>query len=201
MAEPEPDHPDRALVDQLNHGSGMALTTLFDRHADAIYNYCFRRTASWDAAEDATATVFLEVWRGRAKVTVHDGSALPWLYGIANNVCRNTARSSHRALRALGRLPYDGSTPDHADLVTSRVDSERRMAAVLAEIARLPRHEQEVLALVVWTGLSYDETATALGVPVGTVRSRLSRTRRRLSLTLDSTPPRPTRLPSEDDHA
>lgn len=201
MAQHETEQSDSALVDELNRGSGAALATLFDRHVDAIYNYCFRRTASWHAAEDATATAFLEAWRGRAKVNVYDDSALPWLYGIANNVCRNTARSSRRGLLALARVPSETATPDHADRVVSSIDSERRMAAVLAEIDRLPRHEQDVLSLVVWTGLSYDETAAALDVPVGTVRSRLARARRRLSLRLDDAPTHSTIASSEDDHA
>ncbi len=59
MAPPASAEPDTVLVSQLNHGSGAALTALFDRHADAIYNYCFRRTASWHVAEDAAATVFV----------------------------------------------------------------------------------------------------------------------------------------------
>jgi RNA polymerase sigma factor (sigma-70 family) len=171
---------DADLVARLRGGDRDALAALFDEHADAIYNHCFRRTASWDLAEDATSSVFLEAWKGRSRVQVHEGSALPWLYGVATNVCRNLTRSSRRQLRVVGRVPT-GPEPDHADGVASAVDSERRMAAVLAAIRELPRHEQEVLALVVWAGLSYEAAATALGVPVGTVRSRLSRARARLT--------------------
>jgi len=72
---------------------------------------------------------------------------------------------------------------DHAEQVGERVDAEARMRAVLSAIDELPEHEREVLALVAWAGLTYDEAAVALDVPVGTVRSRLSRARRRLSLT------------------
>jgi len=184
MAQLTSGEPDRELVSQLNQGSGAALTALFDRHADAIYNYCFRRLASWHLAEDAAAVVFLETWRGRARVETYDESALPWLYGIANNVCRNLSRSSRRHLHAVGRLPSEGAADDHAEGVADRLDSERRMATVLAQIRRLPRHEQEVLALVVWTGLTYEQTAAALEIPVGTVRSRLSRARQRLAASL-----------------
>ncbi len=189
MAQPISAEPDPLLVSQLNGGSGEALTALFDRYADAVYNYCFRRTASWHVAEDATATVFLEAWRGRERIATYDESALPWLYGIANNVCRNLSRSARRHLHAGGRLPSEGAADDHADGVADRLDSERQMAAVLAAVRRLPRREQEVLALVVWTGLSYEQTAAALEIPVGTVRSRLSRGRGRLSsaLSRDST--------------
>lgn len=187
--DPYSDGSDEALVRELRRGSSEALTTLFDRYADNVHTYCFRRTASWSTAEDATANVFLEVWRGRSKVTTAHGSALPWLYGVANNVCRNANRSSNRWLRMLSRVPQQPSEHDHADLVAGRIDSERQMADVLAAIERLSQSEQDVLALVVWSGLTYEAAAAALGVPVGTVRSRLSRARRRLAMTID--------LPSE----
>jgi len=169
--------------------AGPALAALFDRHADAIYNYCFRHTASWSTAEDATSTVFLEAWRGRARVAVHDETALPWLYGIANNVCRNLARSHRRMTHAVSRVSHEGTTPDHADSVVRRLDSQRQMATLLEKVAALPRREQEVLALVVWSGLSYEAAAATLDVPVGTVRSRLSRARTRLARSLDQVAP------------
>lgn len=198
MAQPHTEDTDEALVVELRRGSCDALTTLFDRYADDVYTYCFRRTASWSTAEDASATVFLEIWRGRSKVVTSDGSALPWLYGVANNVCRNAIRSSHRWTRALSRLPIPQAELDHADSVADWLDSERRMASVLAAIAGLSQPEQDVLALVVWSALSYDAAATALGVPVGTVRSRLARARRRLALAVDIPPL--SDPASKDDH-
>src|SRR6476469_9521428 len=93
---PSLDRTDSQLVDELRKGSSAALAALFDRHVDAVYTYCFRRTASWHLAEDATSTVFLELWRGRSRIQEHDGSALPWLYGIARNVCRSNDRSLRR---------------------------------------------------------------------------------------------------------
>jgi RNA polymerase sigma-70 factor (ECF subfamily) len=178
---------DDQLVAQLRSGSGDALGELFDRHADRIYTYCFRRTASWAVAEDATSTVFLEAWRARERAVVPDDSgrsALPWLYGIATNVCRNLSRSQRRHAAALGRLPRPPHGPDHADDTVDRIDSERTMARITAALADLSERDREVIALVVWSGLSYEEAAGALGVPVGTVRSRLSRARARLGATL-----------------
>jgi RNA polymerase sigma-70 factor (ECF subfamily) len=177
------DSSDRELVEELRLGSSHALGELFDRHADRIYTYCFRRTASWAVAEDATSTVFLEAWRARERAATYDdagSSALPWLYGIATNVCRNLTRSQRRHLSALGRLPRPTHGPDHADEVGDRIDSERAMARVVAELAGLPERDREVIALVVWSGLTYEEAAEALGCPVGTVRSRLARARARL---------------------
>lgn len=169
------------LVAGLCRDDPEALAELFDRHGDRIYNHCFRATGDWAVAEDATATVFLEVWRHRRRVRAHDGSALPWLYGVATNVCRNLTRSQRRGRRAVAALPRPLAEPDHAERVTERVSSQERMRAVLAAIEDLPPREREVLGLVVWSGLTYEQAAAALDVPVGTVRSRLSRARARLT--------------------
>jgi RNA polymerase sigma-70 factor, ECF subfamily len=187
MATHDLDRSDVLLVDDMRRGSSAALAALFDRHADAVYTYCFRRTASWHTAEDATSTVFLEYWRGRTRAKVIDDSALPWLYGIARNVCRSADRSARRLTRALQRVPQEveAAGDEMADGVVRRVDSEERMASVLEAIAGLPERERDVLELVVWAGESYEATAAALRIPVGTVRSRLSRARQRLSLSVD----------------
>lgn len=169
------------LAERLRAGEPDALAELFDRHGDRIYNHCFRATGDWTEAEDATSTVFLEVWRHRRRVVLHDDSVLPWLYGVATNVCRNATRSRRRWLRAVSALPRPDTEPDHAERVTDRLGSSARMQAVLAAIDALPPHEREVLGLVAWSGLSYEQAAAALDVPVGTVRSRLSRARARLT--------------------
>jgi RNA polymerase sigma-70 factor, ECF subfamily len=153
--------------------------TLFERHGRAIYNYCFRRTADWSAAEDITSVVFLEAWRKRKDVRPHGASVLPWLYGVATNVLRNRSRSLRRHRAALERLPR-GHEPDFADDVAERLDDEHLMRAVLDTFRALPKRDQDVLALCVWSELSYEEAAVALDVPVGTIRSRLSRARARL---------------------
>ncbi|GAA4366141.1 RNA polymerase sigma factor [Nocardioides caricicola] len=169
------------LVERLRDGDPDALAALFDSYGDRIYNHCFRATGDWAEAEDATSTVFLEVWRHRRRVLLHDDSVLPWLYGVATNVCRNLTRSRRRRLRAVAALPRPAAEPDHADRVTDRLGSTARMQAVLDAVEALPAHEREVLGLVAWSGLSYEQAAAALDVPVGTVRSRLSRARSRLT--------------------
>jgi RNA polymerase sigma-70 factor (ECF subfamily) len=160
-------------------GDASAFGVLFERHSRAVYNFCFRRTGDWTVAEDLTSVVFLEAWRRRGEVRLKDGRALPWLLGVAVNVLRNRRRSERRHRAALERLPIQRAV-DFADDADGRLDDELRMRATLRTIAKLPRREQEVLALCVWPGLSYEDAALALNLPVGTVRSRLSRARVRV---------------------
>ena len=156
-----------------------AFGLLFERHAKPIYNYCFRRSGNWTAAEDLLSVVFLEAWR-RRDVDVAEGMVLPWLYGVATNVCRNATRSQRRYRQALQRMPPVQPTPDFSGDIEARLDDERQMQSVLALVGRLRKEEQDVFWLCGWSELSYEEAATALHVPVGTVRSRLSRARARL---------------------
>jgi len=144
---------------------------LFERHGRAVYNYCFRRTADWAAAEDLTSVVFLEAWRKRKEVRLHDESLLPWLYGVATNVLRNRSRTLRRYHAALERLPR-GHEPDFANDAAERIDDERQMRDVLEAVRVLPKRDRDILALCVWQGLSYEEAAVALELPVGTVRRR-----------------------------
>jgi RNA polymerase sigma factor (sigma-70 family) len=159
---------------------GEAFGELFARHMNAVYNHCFRRTGSWSVAEDLTSVVFLEAWRRRRDVRLAGESVLPWLLAVANNATRNADRSLRRHRRLQARLPDPGTVPDIAEDAATRADDERAMRLVLAELRTLGEPEREVLALVDWAGLSYAETAIALHIPVGTVRSRLNRARQHL---------------------
>jgi len=170
---------DGELWSAVARGDADAFGLLFERHGRSVYNYCFRRTGNWTRAEDLTSVVFLECWR-RRHVSLEGGKALPWLLGIATNVCRNQRRSLARHQAALRRLPLPESTSDFADETLERLEDEQRMRAVLSVVSRLPKREQDVLALCLWCELSYRDAAAALQIPVGTVRSRLARARARL---------------------
>jgi RNA polymerase sigma factor (sigma-70 family) len=176
---------DRELWRLAGDGDGGAFGELFDRHATAVYNHLFRRTADWADAEDLTSAVFLQAWRRRGKVVIDRESALPWLLGVANHVLRNSRRASRRYRAALARaVPPDALAPDHADTVAAAVDSERQMVELRRAISDLPRHEREVVELCTWSGLDQRAAAVALGVSLGTVKSRMHRARRRLAARL-----------------
>ncbi|MEH0576574.1 RNA polymerase sigma factor [Streptomyces sp. B21-108] len=166
---------------RIRAGDHDAFGELFDAYARSVYNHAYRLTGEWTVAEEVVSLTFLDAWRLRAKLDEDGGSLRPWLLGIATNVTRNTRRAARRHAAAVARLPRDEAVRDFADEVAGRVDDAARLDLVRTALAKLRRAEREVLALCVWGGLDYQAAAEALGVPVGTVRSRLSRARTKLA--------------------
>jgi RNA polymerase sigma-70 factor (ECF subfamily) len=165
---------------RIRAGDADAFGALFDEHADAVHRHAVWSLGDQAHAEDVVSLTFLEAWRIRA--TLHpDGDGLrPWLLGIATNVLRNRRRAARRHREALGRLPAPDPVADFADEVVARLHDAEQLAAAVAALRALRRTDREVFLLCVWSQLDYASAAEALGIPVGTVRSRLSRARTRL---------------------
>lgn len=175
-----PSNEDRIWSD-VREGDPRAFEVLFDRYADFIYNVAFRRTGSWDVAEEIVSSVFLEAWRQRDRVETRDGTIRPWLIGVTLNQIRRHWRQTERSRKASLRLVADQDHQhDHAEEVARCLDAEKQMARILTELDELPIDQREVLELWVWEELSYEDIAVSLGIPIGTVRSRLHRARERL---------------------
>lgn len=174
--------PDPLLWRRAVAGDADAFGLLYERHDRAVLSFCLWRTGDPALAEDLTSTVFLEAWRRRAKTPLRTESARPLLLAIATNVLRNQWRTRKRHRAALDRLGRATEPrPDHDDDAAERLDAAARLHEVRAQLDALPQREREVLALVALADLSYDEVAVALDLPIGTVRSRLSRARARLA--------------------
>ncbi|MFJ7130203.1 RNA polymerase sigma factor [Streptomyces sp. NPDC098101] len=174
------------MRDRFRAGDPSALGEAYDEHARVLYHYAFRVCGDRAAAEDVVSAAFLEAWRCRGKVHADGGSLRPWLLGIATNIMRGAAREARRRDAALARLPERGVLPDFADDVLARMTDGEQVRAARVALGRLRRREREVFTLVVWAGLDYAAAGEALGIPVGTVRSRLSRARERLRKLADA---------------
>jgi RNA polymerase sigma-70 factor (ECF subfamily) len=177
LSDPESDE---ALWTRSRAGDTVAFAVLFDRHADAVYTHGVRRTGSRTDAEDLTTMVFLAAWRKAGGVRFVDGSLKPWLLVVASNLARTQARSRRRYEHLVARLPRDDLEPDIADEAIRDVAAEQFSRQLAGCLALLRAAEQDVIALCDIEELSYADAARALGVPIGTVRSRLSRARRKL---------------------
>ncbi|MGW1224026.1 RNA polymerase sigma factor [Streptomyces sp. NPDC001515] len=171
---------EHSLRARIRAGDPDAFGTLFDDHARTVFRYAARSTGDTAGAEDIVSLTFLEAWRLRTTLRESDEELKPWLLGIATNVLRNTRRAARRHDAALTRVPVRPAVPDFADELVGRIHDAEQLAAARAALARLRPKEREVFLLCVWDGLDYRQAARALGVPVGTVRSRLSRARKRL---------------------
>lgn len=181
---------------RVRDGDPDAFGELFDSHARAVHGLACRLTGSRAEAEEIVSLAFLEAWRLRQRVEPEGESLRPWLLGITVNVVRNFTRAARRHQAALARLPEPRAVPDFADEVVTRLDDAARLDAVRAAFGRLRPQEQDVVALCVWSGLDYESAAAALGIPVGTVRSRLSRARRKLrEMAVPTGPPWQSREP------
>lgn len=168
---------------RVHAGDPEVFRELFVEHVRSVYNLAFRLTGNGSTAEDVVSLTFLEAWRLRGRVDVSDdaGSLRPWLLGIATNVARNVRRATRRHDDALARLPKAEVVPDFAEEISTRIDDRKQLAQAMTALAALRKPEREVLALCVWSGLDYAQAAEALDIPVGTVRSRLSRARVKLA--------------------
>ncbi|WP_344214834.1 RNA polymerase sigma factor [Kribbella sancticallisti] len=183
--------PDHEVWELLRTGDETALAEIFYRHSDAVYNFAFRRTSSWAAAEDVVQATFLAVWRrardGRIDAITLE-SARPLLLVMAGYECGNVLRAARRqkALRdRIELIDQTGTVPDHAGVAASKVDDERAMSDIRRILDKIPAKQREVVELVIWAECSLADAARALGIPEGTVKSRLARARGSLAGLLD----------------
>jgi RNA polymerase sigma factor (sigma-70 family) len=177
-AERQAVEADHDLI-RLSATEPEAFGRIFDRHAVAIHHYLARRIGR-SLADDLTAETFLIAFRGRDRYDLTQPDCRPWLYGIAANLLRGHQRAEIRQYRALARTGLDPAYAGPDDRVVARVSAAGQVRALAAVLARLPIGEREVLTLVSQAELSYPEVARALGIPVGTVRSRLHSARKRI---------------------
>jgi RNA polymerase sigma-70 factor (ECF subfamily) len=159
-----------------------AFGVIFERHFEAIHRY-LRRRLDDQRADEATAQTFFVAFDGRGRFDREQGSARPWLFGIATNVAHRHRRHEVRELRAIAALGAEASTSN--DGSEAKLDAERMRAPLARCLAELPAEESDVLYLLVWAELDQPEIAAALGIPIGTVKSRLSRARGRAQAALE----------------
>jgi RNA polymerase sigma factor (sigma-70 family) len=158
-------------------GEPEAFADIFERHIDAVMAYARRRVGA-AAGEEIAAQTFLVAFERRGRFDPRFASARPWLLGIATNLIRHHHRHERVHLTTLKRLPVDEPAEPVDD--PARVDAERLMPAVRASLLELSADDRDTFLLVALGNVTYEEAAGSLGIPVGTVRSRIHRARQHL---------------------
>jgi RNA polymerase sigma factor (sigma-70 family) len=179
--------PDSEIVTR-SHVEPELFAELYRRHAAPLWRYAARRLGA-SLADDLVADTFLAAFRQRASYDGRNADARPWLYGIASNLIRRHRRTEVRQYRAFARSGVDAVTAPFADEADARVAAGAFNRALARALAGLEAQQRDPLLLVAWAELSYEETSRALGIPVGTVRSRVHRARAKLRLALGSDSP------------
>lgn len=165
---------DLELAEAAGHGDEAAFAVIVRDHADAVYGHALRFFGDRTAAEDATQEVFIKVFR---TISSFDGRARlsTWLYRVTHNVCLDMVRAGRRVPQPVDPVTIDPlPAADFADDVVFASALEAAMRALAPE-------ERDALSAVTLFGLSYQEAAETLGVPTGTVKSRVFRARRALA--------------------
>lgn len=164
-----------------------AFEALFLRHHATVHAYLARRSGR-DAADDLAGEVFCRAFRARDRFDDRSPDAIGWLIGIARNLLHERRRSREREHRNLRRAVLDPTIahaaidgPGVAADVPEQVDRRDELARVRTALGQIPDALVEPLLLLAWERLSYGEIAAALDIPVGTVRSRIARSRSRLA--------------------
>ncbi|MEV0624215.1 RNA polymerase sigma factor [Nonomuraea sp. NPDC050404] len=179
--------PDSTIIKaSLNEPERFA--ELFERHAAVLHRYAVRRLGP-DQAEDVVAETFARAFEKRHKYALDRPDALPWLYGITTNIIGTHRRAETRGYRVLAATGEDPVAVAFDERVVARVSASETRKSLAAALAELGKGQRDVLLLISWGDLSYEETAQALNVPVGTVRSRLSRARHKIVRALGGSNP------------
>jgi RNA polymerase sigma-70 factor (ECF subfamily) len=156
-----------------------AFAELYDRHASAVFRYAAGRLGR-DAADDIMSETFLVAFDRLATFDLESSDARPWLYGIATTLIKKHARLEARSWRGLMADHAAALPVDVVDAIGARVDAERAVRDLARTVRKLSAGDRDVLLLHAWGDLDYQGIADALGIPIGTVRSRLNRVRRLL---------------------
>lgn len=187
MAEPGHAADDAAVIARSRHDPER-FALLFTRHAPAIKRYVVRRLGE-DPAEDVVAETFATAFQQRERYDLTRDDARPWLYGIATNLIGRHRRREITLFRALSRTGAGAVAEPFTDEVDSRLLADAAKRRVAAALAGLSQAHRDTLLLVTWAEFTYEQAAQALGVPVGTVRSRVNRARGRLRRVLGDLDP------------
>jgi RNA polymerase sigma-70 factor (ECF subfamily) len=185
MGNPGKANMDSELWLRVLEGDGSAFASLFLLHRDRVFGHSLRLVRTPHEAEDVTAMVFLEAWRCRSKVRLVNDSLIGWLLVTTTNVARNRRRSALRYEKLIRKLPQPETAPDHGDYVAEAVDQNRRSQLLQRAYRSLGRRDEEIIVLCVLEGMSTAEVSQLLNIPPGTVKSRLSRAKHKLTQLLN----------------
>ena len=163
---------DQEIMTKLAHGDETAFQTLYERHGQVAYALALRLMRDPSQAEDIVQDSFLAVWRQGARFDGAKSSVRTWILSIVHHRSVDVLRCARRQRETAPNEETIHSIPDQCNIeqeVLLKLDSRRLRLA----LQRLPHEQRQALELAYFGGYQYPEIAALLGVPLGTVKSRL----------------------------
>ncbi|WP_412739911.1 RNA polymerase sigma factor [Krasilnikovia sp. MM14-A1259] len=180
--------PNDAAVIRASLGNGECFSLLYDRYAEQLFRYAARRLGP-ECADDVVSETFLAAFRRRHRYDLSYLDARPWLFGIITKQIAGRKRTEMARYRALARTGPEPVDDGLASRVAEHVSATAARAGLVAALAALKPGDRDVLLLVAWNDFTYQEVADALGIKLGTVRSRLHRAREQVRAAFGDTNP------------
>lgn len=178
---------DAALARAAAKGSGDAIVAIYERHGGLIYRFALRLSGDQSMAEEVTQEVFLALIKQAGRFDPARAELATWLCGIARNMIWKQIKTRDR-WRSASADEEEGQTLAPEDDPDATLSRKEAVAIVRHGMEALPLPLKEVVVLCEFEELTYERAAAVLGVPVGTVRSRLHRAKARLAQLLRSSP-------------
>jgi RNA polymerase sigma-70 factor (ECF subfamily) len=171
---------DEDLLRRTGQGDSAAFDQLYRRFASAVFRRALRQLRDRPRAEDATQETFAAIWRSASSYKPERGPGAPWLFAVARNAVFNQMRA---------RVPTPIEPPDtitDEPGPSEQAETATESARVHRAVAQLSPEQRAVIELAYWKELSQSEIAEALGLPLGTVKTRTRRALARLADMLDA---------------
>jgi RNA polymerase sigma-70 factor (ECF subfamily) len=174
LSDPQPDFE---LLRRVRAGDGEALSALYRKHSSPLYRFALLHCGSADTAHDVVQETFLALLDDKGRFDPTQGSLGNYLFGVARNLSRRTLEMAHRWVPGNDGDEAEDLTPDTAPQPPEKLLQNETIESVRAALLKVPANFREVLILYEMHDFSYAEAATACGIDIGTVRSRLHRGR------------------------
>jgi RNA polymerase sigma-70 factor (ECF subfamily) len=166
---------DEELVGQIVHQKPEAVRALYRRYGRLVYSLALHIVGDHSAAEEITQDVFMRVWEKAGTYDAGKAKVITWLSRIARNqaidVLRRRNRRGEHERETWEFLKFAADRVDHDPVEDVELSSQRK--EVRAAVAALPENQQQALSLAFFQGLTHRQIAEKLGVPLGTVKTRI----------------------------
>lgn len=164
---------------KIQNGNIPDFEVMYKESVEKIYAFNVRKTGDAHLAEDITASAFEILWKEKKRFQISDGECLKLLYGISKNLIKNGVRKTKKDIKMSTMISLEKDI-DFADSICDSSVNKQKVQAIEEKLLALSEKDQETYKMVFIEEKSYKEISMILGIPIGTVKSRISKIKSKL---------------------